>query len=99
MNPQKKTQRINSSSTLEQFFLVFITVACVLGFLVGAYGSWEKYRSEPVSPISMEVDTDDEPMPSVTLCRYRIVNMMRNMTSMDEIREEMGFRITYLQFG
>ena len=99
MSGQKKNQRIYSSSTLEHFLLILVTSACILAFLVGAYGSWEKYRSEPVSPISREVDIADEVMPSVTLCRYRIRNMVGNLTSMDVIRDEMGFRISYLQFG
>ena len=84
----------------EHLAYLVISLACFLSFLYGSLGSWRKYLSEPVSPITTEEEYDFTTLPSVTVCRYLMAKAHQYpIEDLEDIRVERGFDISFISVG
>ena len=66
--PNKTIAKKKSAHVRIAYFLV--ASSCTIGFAIGSWQSWVKFRHEPTSLTSDEVRASDLTLPSVTVCPY-----------------------------
>ena len=73
------TKKSFEQSLEKGLFATCITL-CTLGFLYGTSQSWAKFRSEPTSLSTAEVEARWSALPSLTLCPYDIRHLADRST-------------------
>ena len=95
-----KYRAIKKNVSCEQLVFAVFAVFCTSGFIYGTTNAWLKYKSEPLSSTTFEVDIRNDRLPSLSLCPYGIQDFHPHHNyTYQEMKQIFNVELLYVSLG